>query len=111
MSQTALFGDSLSVEERLRMRGVLPLATAIASKRAVPLVALLGRARTTSVSAARRELCFALRSVYGMSYPEIGWLLDRDHTTIMYLLSQTVRTRTSETVDSRVRVSTDLETA
>ena len=32
---------------------------------------------------ARKKLCFALHE-RGYSYPEIGWLIDRDHTTVLH---------------------------
>jgi chromosomal replication initiation ATPase DnaA len=49
----------------------------------VPECALLGRCRTMSVGRARNALYAALRAA-GLSYPEIGALLGRDHTTVMH---------------------------
>lgn len=58
------------------------VATAVAQAHGVPLRELLGRRRHASVARARAALYTALRG-HGMSYPEIGRLLRRDHTTVM----------------------------
>lgn len=74
--------SGVSVVEKLAARGLLSDAERIALEHAVTRSELLGRKRTKQVSAARRKLYEHLREL-GMSYPEIGWLLDRNHTTVM----------------------------
>lgn len=44
---------------------------------------LRARTRTTLFTEARRVACHLLRSLAGMSYPQIGRYLQRDHTTVM----------------------------
>lgn len=46
-----------------------------------------GRDRHKRPAAARALFCRVLRD-HGWSYPEIGAELDRDHTTIMYLVTR-----------------------
>lgn len=45
---------------------------------------LLGRSRLSSHAFARQLLALLLRDVLGASYPEIGLVLRRDHTTAMH---------------------------
>ncbi len=66
----------------LRRRGVLIVADTVACESGIPLYLLLGRSRGKSVSLARRALYRSLR-LRGLSLPEIGSLLNRDHTTIL----------------------------
>lgn len=66
----------------LTRRGLLHMAEQVATDTGVPLDLLLGRGRSKSVAHARRALYLALR-MEGLSLPEIGSLLDRDHTTIL----------------------------
>lgn len=44
---------------------------------------LLGRNRHKRVAAARKELYVLLRYEFALSYPEIGALMGRDHTTVL----------------------------
>ncbi len=53
--------------------------------------AILSRARTGEIVEVRRELARRLRE-RGLSYPQIGALLGRDHSTVLALLRQTHRT-------------------
>jgi chromosomal replication initiation ATPase DnaA len=43
-----------------------------------------GKCRRKRLVAARHELARMLRDQYDLSLPEIGGLLNRDHTTILY---------------------------
>ncbi|HEY64038.1 MAG TPA: chromosomal replication initiator protein DnaA [Caldilineae bacterium] len=45
---------------------------------------LTGRGRNKEVSLARQMLMYLLRNDYDFSYPQIGHLLNRDHTTVMH---------------------------
>lgn len=44
---------------------------------------LLGRRRFSRVATARKHVWLYLHDVAGWSYPELGALFDRDHTTVM----------------------------
>lgn len=62
-------------------------------------------ARTKSVVNARRAVAKLLRSK-GLSYPEIGAILDRDHTTIMSLVkSEPATYERRPRVEMHVRVA------
>ena len=59
----------------------------IAEKHGVTVEALKGRSRRGSIRAARKD---AVRLIYKhteLSTPEIGELFNRDHTTIVHLLT------------------------
>ena len=75
------------VEDRLRERGLLPCAKQIAKAHFVPLAELLGTSRMKSVAAARKLLYGALQA-QGLSTTEIGFLLGRDHSTIVCALGK-----------------------
>lgn len=51
---------------------------------------LTGRGRSKPIVAARRAAATAMRKELGMSYPAIGKKLNRDHSSIMGLLSRAV---------------------
>ena len=61
---------------------------AICAKYFVRIDSVLSTERTTQVSKARAACCVHLRAL-GMSYPEIGKALLRDHTTIIKLVRST----------------------
>jgi chromosomal replication initiation ATPase DnaA len=56
----------------------------IASEHGVTALEVLGRGRTKSVARARAHFAHVLRASTELSYPEIGRLLGRDHTTAMH---------------------------
>jgi hypothetical protein len=76
-------GAALLCRARLVERGFLPLADAVSTETGVPLRELLGRSHRASVSRARQVL-FAALALEGLSTPEIGYLLARDHTTVLH---------------------------
>lgn len=49
----------------------------------VPSREIVGTSRFMTCTAARHRLWFILRSTLNLSYPELGAMFDRDHTTIM----------------------------
>lgn len=75
-------GGELIILADLTARGFAELAHRIAKAGGVPILELLGRRRAASVARARNALYAALRAE-GLSYPEIGALLRRDHCTVM----------------------------
>lgn len=78
---------------RLRGLGALSVARAICDARGIRDVELLfGRDRHKSVSGARHELMAWLRArVPELSYPDIGRLFDRDHTTVIHAVNSVNR--------------------
>lgn len=50
--------------------------------------AVLGRSKYKNEALARHHLCWHLRTVHKMSFPEIGRLLELDHTSVMYAVSR-----------------------
>lgn len=68
--------------DHLRACGLLHVACEIANEHGVTIEAMLGPARHKTVAAARHALMCNLR-IRGYSYPEIGRLVGRDHTTVI----------------------------
>jgi len=53
--------------------------------------ALLGRSRVQHIARARQVAMFLLREEAGLSSPEVGRLLNRDHSTVLYGSGQITR--------------------
>lgn len=93
----------------LNARGLFQLARDIAESHNVLVYDVLGHSRLATHTKARHALMRALRAEpYSFSYPEIGKLLDRDHTSVMYAIHGRVRTgprlvRTRIAVDAAPR--------
>lgn len=68
--------------------GLLQLAQRIAREGRVTVTDMLGRSKLRSVVRARHRFCAVVRSSLGLSYPEIGRLIGRDHTTVMNAVKQ-----------------------
>ncbi len=82
----------LSLLERIRQRGVFELVTDIAHDHGQLLTMVLGKSRKRPVVAARRAVIVALRE-RGLSLPEIGALIGRDHTSVLHHLRVAERDR------------------
>lgn len=64
---------------------MMDIAASVATAHGLSVADVLGRCRTAKVAHARQELYYRLRqSLPRLSLPQIGRLLDRDHTTILY---------------------------
>ena len=74
--------DTATPERELRASGLFDLASAVCARFKVSIRSVLGSSRFKTVAMARHHLMVALRDE-GKSYPEIGRLLGRDHTTVM----------------------------
>lgn len=68
---------------RLARHGYLFIVEDVCRRHQVTMAILLGRSRYAPVAAARREL-YALLRLQSLSYPEIGDLLGRNHSTIIF---------------------------
>lgn len=68
---------------------VADLASQITEATGVSLEAMLGRGRTTDISHARQCLMAALWKE-GLSISEVGYVLGRDHTTVIFGLRKLV---------------------
>lgn len=64
----------------------IDVARDVCERHDVTLHAVKGRGRTRHVSNARKAVACALRMRTDLSIPEIGTFLNRDHTTICYLI-------------------------
>lgn len=67
---------------QLTARELEPALRAVCARYFVSLEEVLGRSRMKAIAQARRG-CFAAMRVRGLSLPDIGRLLDRDHTTVL----------------------------
>ena len=81
----------------LARRGLLDVLDVAAADHCVTREEILGRSRFQSAVAARRALARSLRALE-MSYPEIGRLIDRDHTTVMALVREDGRRKLPATI-------------
>lgn len=77
--------QAATVAELLDARGLLDHVKAVVKEHHVLLDEVLGRARTAQVAAARRE-CWIHMKELGFSYPEIGRIWNRDHSTVMHAI-------------------------
>ena len=55
----------------------------VLSKHSVDMVEVMGRSRERIVADARHEIWYFMKKLGGLSYPQIGKMFNRDHTTIM----------------------------
>ena len=69
--------------EALEGLGARGLLEQIADEYGTSPQVLLGRGRRQRVANARTRFYYVLWSTLGLSFPELGELLDRDHTTIL----------------------------
>jgi chromosomal replication initiator protein len=78
-----------------RRRGVDPaiVFACVAQAYGVTVTALLRRDRHRQIAEARGVACWLLRTVGGLSYPEIGRAIGRDHTTAMSAIRKALRRR------------------
>ena len=60
------------------------IIAAVATARHVPERVMRGRLRDHHIVSARHECFVRLRDELGLSYPAIGRLMARDHSTVMY---------------------------
>lgn len=67
-------------------RGFLPVFAAAATEHHVTVAQIVGDTSHATIMLARRDVVRVLREEHQLSYPEIGLLLDRDHSTIMSAL-------------------------
>lgn len=63
-----------------RFRAVL---TEVSEATGISISRILGRSRVRPVVEARQLVCHVLYR-HGMSYPQIGRLINRDHTTVLH---------------------------
>ncbi len=75
----------LSILERLTQRNLVDLLDEVCAERCVCRADVLGPVRTRWITAARHRFWELLRAK-GFSLPEIGWLVMRDHTTVLHAL-------------------------
>jgi chromosomal replication initiation ATPase DnaA len=72
------------VRRNLAHERMLPLAERVARDACVPLDMLLGRRKVgVHVTRARHRLWWLLHGTFGLSLPELGRLVGREHTTCL----------------------------
>lgn len=76
---------------RPTMRGALLVLAAVAAEYQVSVDDLRGKDRHRTIAEARQLACWLLRQTRKLSYPEIGIVLSRDHTTAMSAVSSIER--------------------
>lgn len=75
----------MTIRERLEERDLLGLVAEVAKRHHATVAEVLGPSRMRHVCLARQGVWYAMRhhSECEWSYPAIGRLFDRDHTTVM----------------------------
>jgi len=68
--------------------GAVDIVRHVCENHDISVMDLRGRGRTKVLVQARREISLILRRDLGMSFPAIGRVLGRDHTSIMALLGR-----------------------
>lgn len=63
--------------------GAFGLARRIAGKYGVSLADMLGDSHRPTSVAARHELWMVIQHTLGLSFPEVGAIFNRDHTTVI----------------------------
>jgi chromosomal replication initiation ATPase DnaA len=81
---------SLDVPADSERRARAALIRRAAEEYGVRVALITSRDRAAQVHAARSVVAYVLRQ-RGMSYPRIGTLLDRDHSTVMSMVSRVER--------------------
>lgn len=61
----------------------LDIIADVAERTGISVTAILGRGRTRAVADARAQAMAEVRHRLHLSYPEIGRVFDRDHTTVI----------------------------
>lgn len=74
---------TLALENPLRAAGYWPLVVRVAREHRVRVGDILSRDRRKKVSDARIAIYVLMRHTLVLSYPRIGELLGRDHTSVM----------------------------
>lgn len=73
-----------TVLRRLSERDMLETVERHARLHGVTAEDVCGRGRTAAVSRARQAVWLHLRETTALSYPELGALFGRDHTSVLY---------------------------
>lgn len=81
MSQTAVKDPSL-------LATAAHVLSTICIRYHLTLDDLTGPDRHRTIVAARQEAMWVLWEQVGLSFPEIGWLLHRDHTTVLHAIDK-----------------------
>ena len=94
VAEAQMYNSPITVQQAQAVLETLaPPQAALSPEESVKLVArhlgvdesgLLGRGRSKEMAMARQILMYLLRYVCDLSLPQIGELLGRDHTTVMY---------------------------
>ncbi len=79
-------GTAVELRQRASLRGVEELVAQGCLVGGISVTEFYGRGRTAHVCRARAVVWIALRR-RGWSYPEIGWLSGRVHSTVMYAIA------------------------
>ena len=79
-----------------RLGALAEIIEAVAAVYGVSHADIVGRARTKSIAEARMAVCLVAKRCTRLSYPEIGRVLGRDHTTVMALVQSAERLRAKD---------------
>jgi chromosomal replication initiation ATPase DnaA len=80
--------EAEAILERLCAEGLIPLLAEVCFEHGVEPRELVSRGRHRRLVRARFDLYWRIRSNWGLSFPKIGEVFGRDHTTIMHGIEQ-----------------------
>jgi len=78
---------------RLRAMGIYEDAKKVVARHGAALEDVFTTSRLKHISAARMELMMFIRETFQWSYPALGELFDRDHTTIIAAIQKIKKQR------------------
>lgn len=76
-----------------RLGALTEIIASVAAVYGVEHTDIVGRLRTKSIAEARMLCCLLAKRCTRLSFPEIGMVLGRDHTTVMALVKSAERQR------------------
>jgi hypothetical protein len=91
-AENALLWRELAAKSETSVEIVQMVRREICAAHGISWIDLVGESCTRDAAAARRECARRLRAEYGWSLPRIGRLLNRDHSSIGYMLTWPHRT-------------------
>lgn len=76
--------DQQQPPEQVKILGSAQILAAVAGSFGLQVPVLTGQSRTRVAVRARQIAMYLIRERLGLSYPEVGRLFSRDHTTVLY---------------------------
>ena len=80
------------------------IINAVSKKYGIPVEDLKSKKKTDSIANARHVAIYVVRKILGLSYPDIGKIFNRDHSTIVSSVNKVeINIRTKKNYDSEIQ--------